>query len=325
MNAIRCFFLSSLFTALALPFAWAQEGVIYLNNPSFEDMPRHSHPPRGWSDCGFPGESPPDIQPDYTFQVSWPPAHGSTYLGMVVRDNDTWERVSQALSAPMETGTCYQFSLQMARSNTYVSYSRETGAIANYITPAKLRVWGGFGACDRGELLAESRLVTENAWLEYSFKLEPNANYTHIVLEAFYQTPTLFPYNGNLLLDNCSALMPIPCDEDIADAPHSEPSVVQQEPDTPATTPVRPQRPDPTPEAAPVRSSEPETIFGVGRSQLREGMTVPIDRIQFEANSAQLLTTSREALEELHDFLAQNPDVIVEIGGHTNGLADSDY
>ena len=52
--------------------------VIQLINPSFEDMPRHSKAPRAWSDCGFKGESAPDIQPSGIFSVTKPAYNGNT-------------------------------------------------------------------------------------------------------------------------------------------------------------------------------------------------------------------------------------------------------
>lgn len=44
---------------------------ITLKNPSFEDIPKHSRTPHGWFDCGFTGETPPDIlpTPGLTFSV----------------------------------------------------------------------------------------------------------------------------------------------------------------------------------------------------------------------------------------------------------------
>lgn len=91
------------FLTLLVGYAgWTQEGTIQLTNPSFEDVPRHSRVPRGWYDCGFPGESAPDTQPDPTFQVNKAAADGETYLGLVVRDNDTWESISQKLTRPVE-------------------------------------------------------------------------------------------------------------------------------------------------------------------------------------------------------------------------------
>ena len=95
---------NSLFNALFVLFIpismLGQESseIIQLINPSFEDMPRHSKAPRAWSDCGFKGESAPDIQPSGIFSVTKPAADGNTYLGLVVRDNDTWESVGSIVT-----------------------------------------------------------------------------------------------------------------------------------------------------------------------------------------------------------------------------------
>jgi outer membrane protein OmpA-like peptidoglycan-associated protein len=61
--------------------------------------------------------------------------------------------------------------------------------------------------------LAETELITHSEWKEYVFKFEPESKVTYIVLEARYQTPTFNPPNGNILLDNASAIQPVPCDE----------------------------------------------------------------------------------------------------------------
>ena len=83
-----CFTLAGLHAQMSEP-----PSVIKLLNPSFEDIPRNSRAPMGWTNCGFPAETPPDVHPDpmNQFQVGMTPQNGSTYLGMVVRDNDTWE------------------------------------------------------------------------------------------------------------------------------------------------------------------------------------------------------------------------------------------
>jgi len=74
--------------------------IIPLNNPSFEDTPSIGITPKCWLDCGMPGETPPDIQPNQ-FRVDKSPQHGNTYLGMVTRDSDTWEAVGQMLETPL--------------------------------------------------------------------------------------------------------------------------------------------------------------------------------------------------------------------------------
>src|SRR5690625_7087198 len=64
------------FFVMILQTGWGQEQVISLTNPSFEDFPQHSVPPRGWTDCGFHDESPPDVQPSGAWGVFWPAMDG---------------------------------------------------------------------------------------------------------------------------------------------------------------------------------------------------------------------------------------------------------
>ena len=137
--------IASLVLTMVFSNVYSQGEPIYLANPSFEDMPRHSKEPRGWHNSGFPAESPPDVQPSGEFGVVKPAYEGNTYLGMVVRDNDTWESVAQRMSKPMEKGKCYEFSLSLCRSELYISVSRTTDETTNYTTPAKVRIYGGFG------------------------------------------------------------------------------------------------------------------------------------------------------------------------------------
>ena len=186
------------------PCGWGQ-AVIPLVNPSFEDPPRASEVPSGWYDCGASGETPPDVQPG-AFQVTTPPQHGNTFLGLVVRDNETWEAVGQELPQPLLKDSVYELRIFLARSALYLSTSKLTGQEANYATPVMLRVWGGSDDCDKSELLALSPLISHTDWKEYVLILSPleNDRYSYITLEAYYKTPVAFPYNGNLLLDNCS-------------------------------------------------------------------------------------------------------------------------
>lgn len=80
--------------------AFSQE-IIRLVNPSFEAEPaegRLNGPmPKGWIDCGFPLQSTPDIHPvqNSLFGVDTPPRHGQSYLGLVVRENESWEMIGQ--------------------------------------------------------------------------------------------------------------------------------------------------------------------------------------------------------------------------------------
>ena len=196
-------------------FLIAQNGAIHLTNPSFEGIAGEgvggNKLPEGWYDCGFPGESPPDVHPkegEGAFGVTKRAFDGQTYLGLVARENDTWEMVAQRLSKPMKAEKEYAFSIHLARSDVYISMSRVSNREVNYAQAVKLRIWGGKSYCDRNELLAESGLVVNKDWAKYDFVFHPTQDISYIVFEVFYKTPTPYPYNGNLLMDNASAIVP---------------------------------------------------------------------------------------------------------------------
>ena len=324
--------------------AKAQEETLYLTNASFEDIPRHSTPPRGWIDCGFDNESDVDVHPSGAFSVVKQPVDGNTYLGMVVRDNDTWERVSQPLSSPMIGGNCYEFSIFLSKSESYISVSKLTDSPANYNTAAKLRIYGGNDACDRAQMLAESNLVVHTRWIEYRFKFEPREDYSYILFEAFYNTPTLFPYNGNLLLDGASNLTLMPCNDDeiteeeevvAEETTESEeetapPVVVQTAPETvqatPPSTPPTPPADQPNEETQEEpRVIESSSFEEINKSELRAGTIIRTNQIYFEADKSDINDRSSETLQQLYQFLINHPEMRVEIGGHTNGLPPDEY
>ncbi|MEM9931279.1 MAG: OmpA family protein [Bacteroidota bacterium] len=323
------FLLCVVFSSLHLN-AQLQDGLIFLRNPSFEDMPRNSSPPRGWTNCGAPGETPPDVHPDpeFLFKVGMAAQHENTFLGMVTRDTETFESVGQQLTTPFKAGQCYRFDIQLARSRVYLSMSRVTRQPTNYVKPIKLRIFGGYSTCDRAQLLGESGLIRNFSWQGYRIKLSPEEAFTHIVLEAYYEQPTLVPYNGNVLLDNAQPLRPIDCDDEAAMLVDNFPlagDVVPKNPeDTIVTTFVPPPHdPGKKPDAPKVKVEPKEPTVRLGQTEaiLKEGQVFSIENISFQANSAVLEAESAEALEEIVGFMQQNRNVIVEIGGHANRMA----
>ena len=320
-------FISLIVACLVLPQARAQEAPIYLINPSFEDFPQQGKTPKGWEDCGFPGDTPPDIQPSGMpsapfFQVTKPAFKDSTYLGMVVRDNDTWEMVSQRLSAPLTAGQCYEFSLYLCRSEMYVSLSRVNSRETNYTTPAKLRIWAGSSYCNKKELIAETSAIINTRWLKYDFKFKPKETHNYIVLEAFYNTPVLFPYNGNVLVDNASPIVPAPCEDEILDPVIT---LVPEKPKQP--TPSETPKGGSADDKANAKQPENKTkiLTELDPKNLRVGQTVQLENLYFEADSSKIKDESYPVLGELYEFLSGNPDVVVEIGGHTNGNPPHEY
>jgi outer membrane protein OmpA-like peptidoglycan-associated protein len=322
------------FLGLFIAFYGNSQNTIYLANASFEDLPRHSRAPAGWTDCGFVGETPPDIQPNSTFKVTKKPKDGTTYLGMVVRENDTWEGVGQRLQEPLKKGQCYNFSIYLARSEMYVSLSRmEESREVNYVTPARLRIYGGFEYCDKDYLLGETAEIVNSAWMRFDFKFEPIRDYTHLVLEAFYKTPTLIPYNGNLLLDHASPIVPTPCETQLVNEQLIQSSYKAQ--DTivknvlAAETSAQPtKRETPTVKLLPAPNNKEITsdqLSEVTVSQLKEGQTIRINSLFFEMDKSMITPDSKHTLEEIFSFMHKNKSVVVEIGGHTNGLCSDVY
>jgi hypothetical protein len=232
----------------------SQNGEVFISNASFEDIPHMGVPGtsiEGWIDCGqrkFIGESPPDIHPapggDGFWQNNLPAADGSTYLGMVVRDNNTYETVGQQLSQPLLKNQCYSFTIFLARAARYVSMTHMTQAPGNYTTPIVLRIWGGRYACDEFELLAESDAVDNTSWQINTFTIKPKRDINFLSFAAFYKTPTLFPYNGNILVDGASSFTRITC-------PGEEPIAVvesktTQHNNSPSKTPTSTTKPNNT-------------------------------------------------------------------------------
>ena len=325
MGSLRFFLL-----LLSSIFSWSTfaQGVepIVLKNPSFEGIPSEGslNGPMvpGWYDCGFPGETIPDVHPkdNSAFGVDTEPFDGNTYIGMVVRDNETWERISQRLSSPLIAGQCYEFSISLARSLTYESQSKTNTQIVNFATPAKLRIWGGNSICERGELLDESDLIINSRWLNNDFRFEPKRNFQYVIFEAFYKTPSPFPYNGNILLDNASAIVPVPCEIKTVEFP--EEPVVTSNP----ATPNNGKSPVVTKPAAPAPAAPPKKILeSLDRAKITQGTTIQIDQLYFKSDSFAITAPSYPVLNEIYDFLVSNPDVKVEIGGHTNNIPTHEY
>lgn len=343
--------------------SYGQE-TVSLSNPSFEDTPRmggqrFSGSIDNWFDCGkihFKGETPPDIHPTNgtAWGVSKSATDGDTYLGLVVRDNDSWEAVSQELSSPLKAGQCYSFSMYLSTSKSYVSTTRATDARGNFDEPSVLRIWGSDRFCgyaNPSSLLATSETIVNDEWKQYNFKIEPQSDFEYIILEAFYKTPTLIPYNGHILLDGASDFVPIPCDTEI----EQEPILVfnkiegQEQNKVPAEK-AKPKKSDPktpaidigiaeTPVIAPKpkQSTEPpasdakkpklesdtskkKTIAGLDRENiLKDKGEVIIENLFFEADSFAITSNAFPILNEVYDFLEENDDIIVEIQGHTRG------
>ena len=196
---------------LGLPLYTVAQQPILWNNPSFEDEPAHSQPPRGWYYCDGPRETPPDTQPGGFFDVSQTPYDGRTYLGMVARDNGTTEGVGQRLASLLAPGQCYALSYYATRSPTYESISRTTAQPVLFNSPVKLQLWGGMHNCDKAMLLAQSSAVTSTGWEKFQLTFQVQQPFTHLFLEAAHADDGT-SYNGNVLVDQLSPILPVDCE-----------------------------------------------------------------------------------------------------------------
>ena len=106
------------------------QAQIYLNNASFEGEPQDATVPVGWFPCAR--GTTPDILPG-PWGVTTESSDGDTYVGLITREDGTWESIGQRLKSPVKPRECYTFTLDLAHSDTYSGYNN----------PLKLRIWGG--------------------------------------------------------------------------------------------------------------------------------------------------------------------------------------
>jgi outer membrane protein OmpA-like peptidoglycan-associated protein len=325
---LRPFIAFLLITSLSSLDTYAQSDTIRLVNGSFEDVPQQSAQSiKGWYDCGkinFINETAPDIHPGKFWENNLPASDRNTYLGMVVRDNGSYESVSQRLEGTLEAGQCYTFTLHLARAPKYVSLSHITQEYTNYTTPAVLRIWGGLGYCNERELLAESTPVSNDSWQIFKFEFKPKSTVRSLTFQAYYKTPVLIPYNGNILVDGGSHIIKKSCNGDIASAKSNLPPHKRKK--TPTTSTGSTARTQDTPVIASTNTSnKPKIMTELNRATIKEGQTIEIKKLEFAADTSAISKPSFEVLEELYHFLVNNPGVIIEIGGHTNNVPSDTY
>ena len=180
-------FLSALWLFTAPPKS------IHLSNPSFEDKPQDATVPTGWEACGL--TSTPDIMPGF-WGNNLRPSDGSTYIGLITRDNNSWEYIGQPLNVPMVKGNCYKLSLDLACASMYAGFEQ----------PVILKVYAGTKKCYKQQLLFATPAIEHKNWKTYYFDFFPDKNHNYIIIEAFYKNGTEVTYKGSILIDNISTI-----------------------------------------------------------------------------------------------------------------------
>lgn len=321
---------------------------VRLHNPSFEDRPKQGIIDRysgkrtsikGWFDCGsifFPRATPPDIHGGGTgfWESEMSAVQGKTYMTMVVREDDSFESVSQKLIGTLKAGQCYKFSIQLVRSNTYLSATQSSvNTMKNFTQPAVLRLYGGNSTCDNQELLAESAPVENSKWKKYEFKINPAANYDHITLEAYFVVPTAFGYNGHICLDDASMFTEIDCDADLAQLAEAEkkprkkvvPSFKKKKKKEETVVVKTKNKKETKVDTIVYKKPKKKLLAELDRKKIKLGQLIKLEHLHFKADSSTITDVSYGVLNEVYDFLNSYQDVMIEVGGHTNNVPAHDY
>lgn len=73
------------------------------------------------------------------------------------------------------------------------------------------------------------------------------------------------------------------------------------------------------------RKNSADIVQELSKKDLREGEIFRIDKLYFEADEFSIKPESFPVLDQIAGLLAQRPDIIFEIGGHTNGIPSHEY
>ena len=77
----------------------SQEKTVWLNNASFEGVPQDATTPSGWQECEL--GTTPDILPGF-WNVYTEASDGETFIGLITRDDGSFESIGQRLSSPLK-------------------------------------------------------------------------------------------------------------------------------------------------------------------------------------------------------------------------------
>ena len=184
--------LTTLFVALTIGFGTtcAQTRI---QNGSFEGQPQDATIPIEWQPCEI--GTTPDILPGH-WGVNEEAYDGETYMGLIVREDGSYESVGQFLENPLIQGYCYEFSIYLAHSHVYAGYN----------LPIGLNIWGGSKVCSKDQLLGQAELVSHARWKKYVFKFIPKQDIYYFQIEARKAAGLYINYRGNILIDNCSTI-----------------------------------------------------------------------------------------------------------------------
>jgi len=183
-----------IFIIICVCFGSSTSAQITVINSSFEDTPSDATIPQGWHACEE--RTTPDIFPGF-WGVYTEPDEGETYVGIITRENSTFESFGQRLSAPVKKNECHEFYISLAHSDVYAGYNE---AIS-------LHIYLGDNKCDEDQLIFSSPIIKHTEWEVYKVKFKPKSEYQYIILKAFIKKGN-FSHKGNILIDNMTSIKP---------------------------------------------------------------------------------------------------------------------
>ncbi len=170
--------------------SYAQE---FIKNAGFEGKKGEAKIPKKWNACSK--STTPDILPG-EFDVDLVASEGDTYVGLITRDNGDLETIGQKLKFTLLKGQCYEFTMDVARSETYAGYN----------IPVGLKIWISTSSCTSEQLIFHSKSIESNSWEEVKVRFTPNSDMSFIRISPVSVSGLYFNYKGNILIDNISVL-----------------------------------------------------------------------------------------------------------------------
>lgn len=163
----------------------------FVNN-SFEGDPQEAFVPVGWHKCS--PLTTPDILPG-VWGVYEEAAEGNTFVGLITRNDGSFETIGQRMPIPLEPGQCYRFSLFAAHSETYAGFN----------DPIRFRIWGGEEKCRRSELIYESGTIDHSNWKQFIIEFTPEKKINYLIIEAAFPEGRQ-DSRGNVIFDYIDAV-----------------------------------------------------------------------------------------------------------------------
>jgi len=176
-------------------FSFCTSAQIALDNASFEGTPQDATLPQGWFACEM--GTTPDIMPG-VWGVLKEPSDGDTYIGLITREDGSYESIGQRLESPFEKNMCYSFELDLARSKSYAGYN----------FPVQVRIYAGNRKGKKTQLIWNSPTIKGEEWETFEAKFTAKQKYNYIIIEAYFGEGLLFHYNGNVLIDGITPFVP---------------------------------------------------------------------------------------------------------------------